>query len=124
MRLHFGTRLYEALEAMPAAHRKFYLSRQDRSNTKGPRCTGTSSDALVFFVLGLQEEPGTAEYPRDLGDLRACEETCDMAPDDLRRRMLPVMAKYRLALTGRDEPVPPPTTRPSGAATSRTAAND
>lgn len=108
MRLNFGTRLDDALESMPAEHRRFYLSRQDRETDRTrPRCTGISSDALVFFVLGLQDEPGKGEYPRDLGDMRACEETYDMAPDDLRRKMLPVMTKYRLAVTGRDKPVPP-----------------
>lgn len=104
MRLNFGTRLYEALEALPAEHRRFFLSRQDRSNTRNPRCTGISSDALVFFALGMQEEPEIREYPRDRGDLRACEETYDMAPDDLRRKMLPVMTKYRQAIA--DMPAP------------------
>lgn len=108
MRLIFGTRLYEALEAMSTEHRRFFLARLDRgSDRTRPRCTGRSSDAMVFFALGMQEEPERPEYPSDLGDMRACEETYDMAPDDLRRRMLPVMNKYRLAVTGRDIPVPP-----------------
>ena len=60
----------------------------------------------MFFALGMQEEPERREYPSDLGDMRACEETYDMAPDDLRRMMLPVITKYRLAVTGRNKPVP------------------
>lgn len=98
MRLNFGTRLYEALAEMPEPHRKFFLARQDREYDRTlPRCTGRSSDAMVFFALGMQQEPGKHEYPLDRGDLRACEEAYDMAPADLQDRMLPVLTRYRLA---------------------------
>lgn len=59
------------------------------------RCWGISSDALALFGVGGRTEPTRWRYPADRWDLRACERTYLMAPDDVRAVMLPVLEKYR-----------------------------
>ena len=114
MSINFGTWLYEALTKMTDDHRKFFLAREDQRNRfwRQERCTGLSSDALTLYAIGLDEEPQLRNYPRDHGDLDACERTYQMAPADPQERMLPVLEKYR-ARVNADYP----TTLPVGATT-------
>lgn len=78
-----------------------------------PRCYGVSSDALTLYALGKGERPlipGTPSsstggswhgdecgrnYPHDESDLAACELTYEMAPDQVREIMLPVLDEFR-----------------------------
>lgn len=59
-----------------------------------PRCWGISSDAMVLTALG-EGRPELSDYPRDVGDLNACERTFAMAPDMMKWRMKPVLDDYR-----------------------------
>lgn len=86
---------------------RFVAARYNRdgsgANFRKDRCTGVSSDALAWFAVGRRDEPAEHEYPRDRGDLAACERTYDMAPDWLKQRMAPVLMKYRVAVA-KDDP--------------------
>jgi len=79
----------------------FVASRYLRDGVDGrrynDRCTGISSDALAFYGIGMRREPKDHEYPADRSDLDACERTYEMAPAPVRRRMLPVLEKFRAA---------------------------
>lgn len=69
------------------------------ANFRSDRCTGISSDALAWYGVGCTPEPKRHQYPADASDLAACERTFAMAPEHVQKRMLPVMEKYRSALT-------------------------
>lgn len=93
-RLSLRSRLFYQLQQMPQDHRDFILAREDLRNSR-PRCTGESSDALAMYAVGMEGEPSPRDYPRDRGDLEACELTYRMAPAHLQERLLPVMEKFR-----------------------------
>lgn len=88
--------------------RDFMLDRLQARQVGCIRYTGRSSDALVEFAFS-GEEPDRNRYPYDLDDLGACERTAGMAPEHLRRRMEPLLLKYRQFVAdnykrwGRDE---------------------
>jgi hypothetical protein len=88
-----------------------FLSARARSRsfrwTTGERCTGISSDALALYGLRGGPEPTLREYPADRWDLAACERTWQLAPDDVRARMLPVLEKFRQVVAKREATRPP-----------------
>lgn len=75
-----------------------YLSNGPGLNFRPTRCSGVSSDAMAWFAVGMRDEPRREEYPLDPSDLAACERTYEMAPEFLRERMEPVLARYRAAV--------------------------
>lgn len=78
-------------------HLLFYARRAyEQVHGLRPRRYGVSSNALTDYALGLRPEPGTALYPKDKGDLEACELTYETAPADLQPLMLPVLEKYQV----------------------------
>ena len=60
---------------------------------------GMSSNAMVDYALG-GPSPDLWQYPKDKGDLTACERCRNNAPEHLRARMDEVLKHYQAALKG------------------------
>lgn len=93
-----------------------YLADGSGANFRSTRCTGVSSDALAWYAVERRDEPKPHEYPLDPSDLAACERTYEMAPEFLRERMDPVLAKYRAAVAKRYPEVAQRSVHPDGVA--------
>lgn len=65
------------------------------------RMWGISSDALAWYAVMGGEEPTEDVYPSDPSDLAACERMYRLVPEDLKGRMVLVMAKYRNHVQGK-----------------------
>ena len=76
---------------------KEWLTMRREARHGSPRCTGVSSDAMVFYALG-GPYPADYEYPHDRSDYKACESIFSMAPAHLQRKLGGVMMEYRRAL--------------------------
>lgn len=77
----------------------------------GQHATGISSRALALYALGMNPEIRRTDingglqggwnglaYPHDWGDYRRCVKTYEAAPRHLKKKMAPVMERWRNAI--------------------------
>lgn len=94
-----SAKLEVARDVLAADVLDWLAARRHADPGTGLRQSGISSNALAMHALGMPLDPrteGPYGYPLDAGDLAACYLTVMRAPERLRPRMWPVLAKWRV----------------------------
>jgi hypothetical protein len=68
-------------------------------------CLSLPASSLALYGGGDHREPHITRYPSTLEELATCEATWELAPDEVRARMLPVLVKYRAHVASLSTPL-------------------